>query len=162
MSAGVICVVLGTVFLSLCGIVMAALRNSLGYLFVDDKDVVAMVAVIAPIAAVYQFPDGILGTTNGVLRYNESCCLLPPPPLGISIKRVERGGSIGLFILRHILARLPPPPPPPPRRHGPGACFKLQACVMIQTSRCMLMPVSMLRLLWPPGVWDLVITILRE
>ncbi len=67
--AGVLCVVLGTVFLSLCGILMALLRNSLGYLFVDDKDVVAMVAVIAPIAAVYQFPDGILGTTNGVLRY---------------------------------------------------------------------------------------------
>ena len=59
---------LGTLFLSLCGILIAAFRNSIGYLFVDDKDVVAMVALIAPIAAIYQFPDGILGTTNGVLR----------------------------------------------------------------------------------------------
>lgn len=67
--SGVLCVALGTLFLSICGIFIWALRNSLGYLFVDDKDVVAMVAVIAPIAAVYQFPDGILGTTNGVLRW---------------------------------------------------------------------------------------------
>lgn len=67
-----LCVALGTLFLSICGVFMWALRNSLGYLFVDDKDVVAMVAVIAPIAAVYQFPDGILGTTNGVLRYPQT------------------------------------------------------------------------------------------
>lgn len=39
-----------------------------GYLFVDDAEVVHMVAAIAPIAALYQFPDGILGCIGGVLR----------------------------------------------------------------------------------------------
>ena len=39
-----------------------------GYLFVDDVEVVRMVAAICPIAALYQFPDGILGCIGGVLR----------------------------------------------------------------------------------------------
>ncbi len=39
-----------------------------GYLFVNDEEVVAMVAKICPIAALYQFPDGILGCIGGVLR----------------------------------------------------------------------------------------------
>jgi Na+-driven multidrug efflux pump len=39
-----------------------------GYLFVDDVEVVHMVAAICPIAALYQFPDGILGCIGGVLR----------------------------------------------------------------------------------------------
>ena len=41
-----------------------------GYLFVDDERVVRMVAKICPIAALYQFPDGILGCIGGVLRWS--------------------------------------------------------------------------------------------
>jgi Na+-driven multidrug efflux pump len=42
--------------------------SAAGYLFVDDVEVVRMVAAICPIAALYQFPDGILGCIGGVLR----------------------------------------------------------------------------------------------
>ena len=40
-----------------------------GYLFVDDVEVVRMVAAICPIAALYQFPDGILGCIGGLIEY---------------------------------------------------------------------------------------------
>lgn len=45
-----------------------AILSAAGYLFVDDVEVVRMVAAICPIAALYQFPDGILGCIGGVLR----------------------------------------------------------------------------------------------
>ena len=67
-DAGVLCVATGTLFLSIAGILIFALRWRIGAWFVDDPKVVGAVASIAPIAALYQFPDGILGTAGGVLR----------------------------------------------------------------------------------------------
>ena len=58
----------GTGFLTIAGACIFVFRNTLGYLFVDDTEVVRKVAAIAPIAALYQFPDGLLGCIGGVLR----------------------------------------------------------------------------------------------
>lgn len=66
--SGLVCVVLGTGFLTVAGVCIFVWRNTLGYLFVSDAEVVKMVASIAPIAAIYQLPDGILGCIGGVLR----------------------------------------------------------------------------------------------
>mmetsp|Transcript_7620 Transcript_7620/g.22493 ORF Transcript_7620/g.22493 Transcript_7620/m.22493 type:complete len:596 (+) Transcript_7620:1342-3129(+) len=66
--SGMVCVCIGTGFLTLAGLCIFIWRDTLGYLFVNDAEVVKMVAAIAPIAAVYQFPDGILGCIGGVLR----------------------------------------------------------------------------------------------
>ena len=66
MHAGYICVILGTAFLALAAVLIYALRNVIGSWFVDDPLVQKAVAAIAPIAAIYQIPDGILGTSGGV------------------------------------------------------------------------------------------------
>lgn len=63
-----LCVALGTLFLSGAGLLIFLLRWRIGGWFVDDPEVQRAVASIAPIAALYQFPDGILGTAGGVLR----------------------------------------------------------------------------------------------
>ncbi len=66
--AGIICIAIGTSFLACAAIFILVFRNVLGYLFVDSADVAAAVASICPIAALYQIPDGVLGTIGGVLR----------------------------------------------------------------------------------------------
>ncbi len=43
-------------------------RNSWAYLFNNDEDVVAMVASILPVVALFQVFDGISAVTAGVLR----------------------------------------------------------------------------------------------
>jgi multidrug resistance protein, MATE family len=58
----------GAAFMAVCGIVIASIRNVLGLLFIDDTAVVAAVASIAPLAAIFQLVDGIMGTTSGALR----------------------------------------------------------------------------------------------
>ena len=63
--AGFICVALGTGFLALVAVLLFALRNVIGSWFVDDPAVQRAVASIAPIAAAYQLPDGILGAAGG-------------------------------------------------------------------------------------------------
>ena len=65
---GYVCVCIGTGFLTIAGVCIYVFRDSLGYLFVSSAKVAAMVAKICPIAALYQFPDGILGTIGGILR----------------------------------------------------------------------------------------------
>ncbi len=65
---GYVCVAIGTSFLTVAGVAIYVFRDSLGYLFVSSAKVAAMVATICPIAALYQFPDGILGTIGGILR----------------------------------------------------------------------------------------------
>ncbi|KAK9795927.1 hypothetical protein WJX73_005380 [Symbiochloris irregularis] len=67
-ASGILCIGTGTLFLSLAGVAIYALRWRIGSWFVEDAEVQAAVASIAPIAALYQFPDGILGTAGGVLR----------------------------------------------------------------------------------------------
>ena len=66
--AGIICIAIGTGFLACAAVLILVFRNSIGYLFVDSADVAAVVASICPIAAMYQIPDGVLGTIGGVLR----------------------------------------------------------------------------------------------
>jgi len=66
--AGIICIAIGTGFLACAAVFILVFRNVLGYLFVDSADVAAAVASICPIAALYQIPDGVLGTIGGVLR----------------------------------------------------------------------------------------------
>lgn len=49
-------------------ILMISLRDHIGYIFVNDKDVAAVVAVIAPVAALFQLADGFQGVSSGVQR----------------------------------------------------------------------------------------------
>jgi Na+-driven multidrug efflux pump len=54
--------------MAVCGIVIASIRNVLGLLFISDRAVVSAIASIAPLAAIFQLVDGIMGTTAGALR----------------------------------------------------------------------------------------------
>ena len=55
-------------FTSICAVVFSLLRNSLGYVFTDDKEVVEAVSKIAPIAALFQLADGGQAAAGGVFR----------------------------------------------------------------------------------------------
>eukprot|EP00775_Hariotina_reticulata_P005068 gene5068-5309_t len=62
-------VVLGSSFMAVCGLAIFMARNKLGQLFTaGDAQVLRAVAVIAPLGALYQVGDGVLGTSQGVLR----------------------------------------------------------------------------------------------
>ncbi|BDA44364.1 probable multidrug and toxin extrusion protein 1 [Coccomyxa sp. Obi] len=66
--SGYVCIALCMMFeLVTCSLIFG-FRHRLGYLFVDDEDVVALVSKIAVLAAVYQLPDGVYGTVSGILR----------------------------------------------------------------------------------------------
>jgi multidrug resistance protein, MATE family len=54
--------------MTLCGIVIACTRNVLGLLYISDTEVVSAVATIAPLAALSQVADGVMGTAFGALR----------------------------------------------------------------------------------------------
>jgi multidrug resistance protein, MATE family len=58
----------GAAFMAVCGIVIASVKDVLGLLFIDDAAVVSAIASIAPLAAIFQLVDGIMGTTSGALR----------------------------------------------------------------------------------------------
>eukprot|EP00611_Tribonema_gayanum_P003587 TRINITY_DN12844_c0_g1_i1.p1 TRINITY_DN12844_c0_g1~~TRINITY_DN12844_c0_g1_i1.p1 ORF type:complete len:654 (-),score=189.96 TRINITY_DN12844_c0_g1_i1:927-2789(-) len=63
-----IAVTAGVLFMFICGIIMLSAREVLGRLFTSDEDVVDAIAVIAPLAALFQVFDGTMGTTAGALR----------------------------------------------------------------------------------------------
>ena len=79
------CVCIGTSFLTVAGVAIYVFRDSLGYLFVSSAKVAAMVATICPIAALYQFPDGILGTIGGILRCGYAVAAGEEPRAGCSL-----------------------------------------------------------------------------
>lgn len=58
----------GGTFMLCSGIVIVSARSVVGYLFSDDREVIALVAKIAPICALFQFFDGLQGTSSGILR----------------------------------------------------------------------------------------------
>ena len=43
-------------------------RGSLGYLFNEDEEVIALLKNIFPLVAAFQLFDGVAGVTGGVLR----------------------------------------------------------------------------------------------
>ena len=63
-------VALGVTWMACMAALILIFRNQIGKVFVGDKDdeMVRLAATIAPIAAVFQVFDGLLGTSNGVLR----------------------------------------------------------------------------------------------
>ncbi|GAX85953.1 hypothetical protein CEUSTIGMA_g13369.t1 [Chlamydomonas eustigma] len=67
--SGWVSIALGTSFMAVIGALMYAYKDSIGYLFTKDDDVmVAMLATIVPLASVYQAMNGALGCASGVLR----------------------------------------------------------------------------------------------
>jgi len=62
--AAILSVVFGTIILS----VLMATRHSIGSLFNDDKDVIALVSEIMPYVALFQIADGLNGSCGGALR----------------------------------------------------------------------------------------------
>ena len=67
-AAGYVATVTGTAFMGLACLLLATLRWRIGPAYVDDAEVAAQVAAVAPISAVYQIPDGIYCLASGVLR----------------------------------------------------------------------------------------------
>ncbi|MEW5307134.1 MAG: hypothetical protein WDW36_009549 [Sanguina aurantia] len=65
---GFISVSLGTGFMCCMGLLLFTLRNQLGYLYTEDEGIRYWMSVIAPIAALFQIFDGVMGTSQGVLR----------------------------------------------------------------------------------------------
>jgi multidrug resistance protein, MATE family len=55
-------------FTGICALLFSLLRNVLGYVFTNDKEVVHAVAKIAPIAALFQLADGGQAAAGGVFR----------------------------------------------------------------------------------------------
>ncbi|CAM9737971.1 unnamed protein product, partial [Phaeothamnion confervicola] len=66
--AGRLSICVGTAFMAVSAIIIVVCRQYLGAIFVDDQDVMALVAKIAPIAAAFEICDGLQGTAAGVLR----------------------------------------------------------------------------------------------
>ena len=68
--AAVVSIAFGVAWMAACALLIVAFRRRVGEIFVgsDDSDVTRLVAVIAPVAAVFQIFDGALGACNGVLR----------------------------------------------------------------------------------------------
>ena len=54
--------------MGLACLLLATQRWRIGPAYVDDAEVAAQVAAVAPISAVYQIPDGIYCLASGVLR----------------------------------------------------------------------------------------------
>ncbi|KIJ33203.1 hypothetical protein M422DRAFT_264926 [Sphaerobolus stellatus SS14] len=100
-------------FLSVCFglfvmIVLLLTRNSFGYLFSDDVDVVNVVATIMPLVASFQVADGLANACGGVLRgqgrqhlgaaFNLVAYYVLALPLGISLAFKFGQGLSGLWI----------------------------------------------------------------
>ncbi|KAF8069389.1 SPAC11D3.06 [Scenedesmus sp. PABB004] len=96
---------LGVSFMALCGAAIYAFRYELGDLFTSgDAEVLQLVARIAPLGAAYQVGDGVLGTSQGVLRglgrqaqlmlLNTCCFWVVGVPLGWWL--TFRGPRLGL------------------------------------------------------------------
>ncbi|KAJ3358412.1 hypothetical protein GGF32_000432 [Allomyces javanicus] len=49
-------------------VILIALRNQWGYIFTSDPDVIALVASVLPVCAVFQFADGACCVLGGILR----------------------------------------------------------------------------------------------
>lgn len=62
-------VVLGAGFMGASGLAMLLAGDRMGAIFTSNEEVLATVAVIAPVAALFQVVDGIQGCAQGVLRY---------------------------------------------------------------------------------------------
>ncbi|MEW5307133.1 MAG: hypothetical protein WDW36_009548 [Sanguina aurantia] len=58
---------LSTAFMAVMGVLLLALRNQLGLLYTDDPEVRHWMSVIAPMAALFQMFDGVMGTSQGAL-----------------------------------------------------------------------------------------------
>ncbi|KAG5191174.1 mate-domain-containing protein [Tribonema minus] len=67
-AAARLAVCAGALFMLLAGVAMVMLRHRLGRVFSSDRVVVATVASILPLAALFQVFDGIMVTTAGALR----------------------------------------------------------------------------------------------
>ena len=57
-----------TIYSSIMTILIAVLRNQVGYIFTNAPEVVELVAKISILAAIYQLPDAVYGVFSGVLR----------------------------------------------------------------------------------------------
>ena len=56
------------IFAGVNATLLLCLRFIWGYMFTQDKEVIDLVAVTLPLAAIFQFADGTAGVCNGILR----------------------------------------------------------------------------------------------
>jgi len=99
--------------------IMIASRNTFGFLFSDDLDVVSLVSKVMPLVASFQVADGLAGSCGGVLRgqgrqhlgalFNIIAYYILALPLGITmafhpklalgLQGLWIGQVVGLFIV---------------------------------------------------------------
>ncbi|MEW5310402.1 MAG: hypothetical protein WDW38_002203 [Sanguina aurantia] len=58
---------LSTAFMAVMAVLLLTLRNQLGHIYTDDPEVGYWMSVIAPLTALFQVFDGVMGTSQGAL-----------------------------------------------------------------------------------------------
>jgi MATE family multidrug resistance protein len=106
--AGWIAVMLGAVFMTASGLVMATFPRGLASLFTTDAQVIALAAKLMLVAASFQLFDGLQGVATGTMRgagdtRTPVVCILPAYwgvglPLGCLLTFTAGRGVIGLWI----------------------------------------------------------------
>ncbi|KAL6765141.1 mate-domain-containing protein [Haematococcus lacustris] len=66
--AGYMCVLLGSGFQAVCGVVIGATEGQVVRIFTSDPETLSMVSSVALLAMAFQFSDGLFGTAQGVMR----------------------------------------------------------------------------------------------
>jgi len=89
-------------------IVMLAARNSFGYIYSDDEDVVKLVSKVMPLVASFQIADGLANSCGGILRgqgrqhlgamFNIVAYYVLALPIGITLAFKTSLGLQGLWI----------------------------------------------------------------
>ncbi|KAF5833124.1 mate-domain-containing protein [Dunaliella salina] len=63
-----LCVAVGGMFMAFFAFIILVARDYVGFVFTNERAVVSVMASIAPLAALFQVSDGVMGTAQGVLR----------------------------------------------------------------------------------------------
>jgi Na+-driven multidrug efflux pump len=66
--SGIICVAISGIFMLMAALVIILTRNVIGKAFTSDPEVLTLTTMIAPFAALFQISDGVMGSSQGVLR----------------------------------------------------------------------------------------------
>ncbi|ORX37338.1 mate-domain-containing protein [Kockovaella imperatae] len=104
------CLILSIVFALINTAILVASRNSWGYLFNSDPEVVGIVASVLPFIALFQLTDGIAATAGAILRalglhttgalINLTCYYIIGLPLGLWLTFAPEAhlGLIGIWL----------------------------------------------------------------
>ncbi|KAF5833123.1 hypothetical protein DUNSADRAFT_10673 [Dunaliella salina] len=70
-----LCVAVGGMFMAFFAAIILIARNYVGLAFTNDQAVISVMAAIAPLAALFQVSDGVVGTAQGMLQGFAMLCV---------------------------------------------------------------------------------------